>query len=68
MTSLHWHSLMRQAPPLPDWPINWSCVGMRIETLLGIDAQNLVNTFNESMRPAMSMAIVDAMTMANEAC
>lgn len=51
---------------MPEWPINWSCLGIRIETLLPIDSETLVNTMNEVARPRFSMAIVDVNVMITE--
>lgn len=58
--------VLKQAPPLPKWPINWSIVGMRIETLLAVDPNILVEKLNEIGRPGISIAMVDAETMAAE--
>lgn len=53
-------------PPLPEFPINWSSVGIRIETLLPVDPETLVNSMNEVGRPAYSMAIVDVKVLVDE--
>ncbi|KAH8944050.1 hypothetical protein BDL97_13G088400 [Sphagnum fallax] len=56
-----------EAPPLPTWGITWTTVGVRIETLLpNLDSGNLVDMVNSIGRPSMSIAIVDAETMAAE--
>lgn len=55
-------------PPLPEFPINWSSVGIRIETLLPVDPETLVNSMNEVARPAFSMAIVDVNVLVTEVC
>lgn len=55
-------------PPLPEFPINWSSVGIRIETLLPVDPETLVNSMNEVGRPAFSMAIVDVNVLVTEVC
>jgi hypothetical protein len=52
---------------LPTWGITWTTVGVRIETLLpNLDSGNLVEMVNSIGRPSMSIAIVDAETMAAE--
>lgn len=57
---LNWNlHCLQGPPPLPEFPINWSSVGIRIETLLPVDPETLVNSLNEVGRPAYSMAIVD---------
>jgi len=56
------------SPPLPEFPINWSSVGIRIETLLPVNPETLVNTMNEVGRPAFSMAIVDVNVLVTEVC
>nr|XP_024372909.1 uncharacterized protein LOC112281023 isoform X1 [Physcomitrium patens] len=57
---------LRQPAPLPEWSINWTSLGIRIETLLPVDPETLVNTTNVVGRPAFSMEIVDVHVLVAE--